>query len=326
MREDPMKRRLFLVAGVAAFMPGVAAAQRGDTPMVGLLYLSTPPVDPAQRGSQIRNGLAALGWQEGRDIRYEHRFASGVARRLEPLAAELVAAGAKIIVAIGSEATLAARRATATIPIVMLSASNPADLGLVATLARPAGNVTGVATLMDAMVIKQLELLKEAVPRSRRVAILHGGLPYEQVLVVALAAAAARLNIAIVDHAIPHDADLGVLFRRLEADAFIVLPNPVLQDMRGRIADLAITHRLPGIGPWRVMADVGLLFSYAASVNEMQQRAAGYVDRILRGASPGAMPIEQPTKFELTVNRSTAWAIDLELPPAILARADEVIE
>jgi putative ABC transport system substrate-binding protein len=322
----PIQRRRFCLTIGLLPLPGVVAAQPRDTPILGLLNLGSPPSHPGQRAALFRAGMEALGWHEGRDLRYEHRFAAGLPRRLEPLAAELVGIGAKVLVAFGSEASLAARRATATVPIVMLAFGDPSDVGLIGTLGRPAGNMTGVTMMMDAVVLKQLELLEEAVPGVRRVTIVHGGLAYEQVLVASLAAPAARLRVTLADRAVRSEADLPALFEGVSAQALVVLANPVLNELRGRIAELAIAKRIPAIGPWAAFAGAGFLFAYAPSVSEMHRRAASYADRILKGASPAELPIEQPTRFELTVNRTTAWALDLDLPAAILARADEVLD
>jgi putative ABC transport system substrate-binding protein len=284
------------------------------------------PSNPAQRASAFRDGMVALGWVEGRDIAYEYRY-GGELPNLEALARELVTSNVEVVVAFGTEASLAARRATDRVPIVMAASSDPLADKLVASLARPGGNVTGVSLMVPDIAVKQLEILKYGIPNLKRAAILQDGTPAHERIVAQLRALAPQMRLEVASYIAARENDLPQLFQELSgAGAIVVLPSPIIDRWRGRIGELAIQHRLPSMGGWRVYAGAGLLFAYAATLSDMQRRAAAYVDKILKGARPGDLPIEQPSKFELVINLNTAWALGLTIPPDLLARADEVIE
>jgi putative ABC transport system substrate-binding protein len=273
------------------------------------------------------DGLRQLGYVEGRDVTIEHRYAEDRIEALPGLVGELLRAGVDVVVAQGTPAARAAKQATATVPIIMVSVGDPVRAGLVASLARPGGNVTGVTVMVGNLAVKQLEVLKEAVPGLKRVGILYERSTWAERPLAGINRAASILGIATEHFAISGDTDLGRLFQGMAGlDAIMVLPGPVIDQTRGRIGELAVLHRLPSIGAWRFYADAGLLFSYSASLTSAQGRAAAFVDKILKGANPGDLPIEQPTRFELVVNLNTAWALGLAIPPALLARADAVIE
>ncbi len=325
-----MRRRALLaaVATLALSLPSVIAAQpERKLPMVGLLFLGAPGPDPNLRGKTFRDGMAALGWSEGRSVAFELRFADGSLMRLRELALELAASGVNVIAAFGNDACLAARRATASIPIVMAGAADPIRDGLIVSFARPGGNVTGVLHMNEVIVAKQLELLSDGLPGLRRVSVLHRDAPRHPLMMADIESTATRLGIKVQSVLVAAETDLPGLFQRMAgAEALIVLAHPLMDQMRGRIAELALRHGLPSMGPGREYADAGFLFSYAASHPAIHQRAASFVDKILKGASPATLPVELPTRYELVVNQNTAWALGINVSPSLLARADEVIE
>jgi putative tryptophan/tyrosine transport system substrate-binding protein len=321
-----VKRRDFIVAVSAAWLAGRPAwAQARAARTVGIIAPGAMPSDPAQRAKALRDGMADLGWTEGRDVSYVYRY--GAFADLDALARELVAAKVDVVVAFGSAASLAARRATDRVPIIVAAASDLLADGLVKSLARPGGNVTGVSLRVPDVAIKQLEILKEGVPGLRRVAIFYHPSASDARSFAQLKALASGLDLKVADYVATREADLPRLFRQLSGvGAIMVLPSTFIDPMRGRIGELAIKHHLPSMGAWRVYADAGFLFAYSARLADMQERAAVYVDKILKGARPGDLPVEQPSKFELVINLNTAWALGLTIPPTLLTRADDVIE
>jgi len=327
-----MRRALFLVmAAIAALAPSseVLAQRSGPPPKVGLLSAGAPAADPALRAAALREGLRELGWIEGRTVTLDYRYADGDPVRLPALAAELVAAEVALIVTFDTDATSAARQASRSIPIVMATSADPIGQGFVSGLARPGGNVTGVSLMMRDLAPKQLEVLKESVSRLARVGVLHARTPFHDDILADLEPAARSLRIEV--HAVPIAVaeDLPARFAAMVAagvDAILVLPHPALDDLRGRIGELALLHQLPSVGPLRSSVASGFLLSYGPSLPTMHRLAARYVDRILKGASPAELAVEQPRQFELVVNLGTAWALGLSLPASLLARADEVIE
>jgi len=278
----------------------------------------------------FRQGLRELGYVEGQNLIIESRYAEGSEERLPDLAAELVRLKVEVIVAGGSSTIRAAQHATRTIPIVMAGSYDPVGRGLVASLARPGGNTTGVSTLGAELPGKRLELLKETVPQSARVAVLAnpaaGG--YESVMHnLTGAAQALGLQLRIVELRRAEELDTAfATMTREGVDALIVVPDRALMDgLRGRTVDLAATHRLPAMYDGREYVAAGGLMSYGPSLLDMFQRAATYVDRILKGAKPADLPVAQPTKFELVINLKTAKALGLTVPPSLLFQANEVI-
>ena len=276
----------------------------------------------------FRRGLADLGWLEGKNIRIEYRWAEGDLGRHPRLAAELVALKVDVIVLAGTSAARAAVHATRTIPIVATVIGDPVAAGLVRSLAKPGGNLTGLAWQAGDLVTKQLQLLQETVPRATRVAAL-GHAATNSVVRKATEAAARSLGVQVdmIDIDVPGDIP-GVFeaMRRRGAEALIVLPSPMFYAERRRLAALAARDRLPAIYEVKEYADEGGLMSYGPSFPGMYRRAATYVDKILKGAKPGDLPMEQPTKFDFVINLKAAKAIGLTIPPPVLARADELIQ
>ena len=305
------------------------AQQPKKIPRIGYLGIGAPSASPA-RIEAFRQGLRELGYVEGKNIVIEHRYAEGKIDRLQAIVAELVGLNVDLIVSAGPTVTRAAKQATVTIPIIMAYDDDPVSNGFVASLARPGGNITGLSTLAPGISGKQLELLKEIVPKLSHVAVLwdaaQPGNP-QAFAEINLAADGLGVRRQILD--IQDPKDIEPAFRAANkghANAVLLLGSPVLLSQRRRVADLAVKSRLPAIyGRPEFVEDGGLLY-YGTSFNELFRRAAAYVDKLLKGAKPGDLPIEQPTKFELVMNLKAAKQIGLTIPPNVLARADRVIK
>ena len=326
-----MRRRdfIFLLAGATAAWPlALRAQQAGKIYTVGSLTAGTGAPIPGI--TTLGDTLRELGWIEGKNIAFERRYAENRLDRLPALAAELVGLKVDVIVAAGTLAPLAAKRATTTIPIVMTAAGDPVGSGLVPNLARPGGNVTGLSLMVPDLGGKRLELLKELLPHMSRVAVLwNAANPYPALVFKETERAAQTLGIEVQSLEIREPNDFGNAFEaaeRHQPDALIMVEDPLTIDFRKQIADFALTHRLPAMNGFRQFVDAGGLMAYGASLSDLLRRAAGYVDKILRGAKPSDLPVEQPTKFELIINLKTAKALGIEIPPMLLARADELIE
>ena len=307
----------------------VEAQQPAKVPRIGYLAGASPSAI-AFRTEAFRQGLHERGYVEGKNIMVEYRFAEGNFRRQKELAAELVRLNVDVIVTSGPASTRAAKEATATIPIVMTFDSDPVESGSVASLARPGGNITGLSTLAPEISGKQLELLKEIVPRLSRVVVLGSSSNPGNVQVLKEMEAASRGFGLKLQHLDILDAkEIEALFRTASnerADAVVVLAGTVIIAQRRQIADLAIKSRLPSIYERREFVQAGGLMSYGISVIDLDRRAAVYVDKILKGAKPADLPVEQPKKFELIINLKTAKQIGLTIPLNVLARADKVIK
>jgi putative tryptophan/tyrosine transport system substrate-binding protein len=321
-----MKRRKFiaLLGGAAAWPLAARAQQAGKIHKVGYLSPSVPNVFTPRLFDDLRE----LGWIEGKNVAFERRFAENRLERLPEFAAELVRVNV-VIVAIGTLGPLAAKRATSTIPIVMTGAGDPLGSGLVASLARPGGNVTGMSLMAPDLGGKRLELLKELLPRLARVAVLwNAANPYPAIVFKETQAAGLTLRIEVqMEVRSPDDFDSAFeTARRQRPDALISVEDPLTFSHRKRIADFAVADRLPSLHGLREDVAAGGLISYGASLPDLYRRAAGYVDKILRGAKPADLPVQAPTKYELAINLKTAKALGLEIPATVLARADEVIE
>lgn len=327
------RRELFTGIGgaVAAWSLAARAQQTGKVARIGYLgaNLAAQPIQP----EAFRQGLRDLGWIEGRNIAIEYRDAQGKPERLPALAAELVALQPDVIVAGPTLPAIAASRATSAIPIVFPVASDPVGSGLVASLARPGGNVTGLSLLASELVGKCLQLLAEAVPGAGLIAVLintdgHPGSTDRDMLQrVETAARGLRRRIQVVEVRGPEDFDRAFSeITRAGVGAMTVLPQSVFNQHRARLVGLAARNRLPVMWPFRDPVDAGGLMSYGANVTELFRRSAAYVDRILKGAKPADLAVEQPTKFELVLNLKAAKALGLTIPPLLLAQADEVIE
>jgi putative ABC transport system substrate-binding protein len=281
----------------------------------------------------LRQGLRDLGYVEGRNINIEFRTALGHADRLPGLAEELVRLKADVIFAAATPAIEAVKRATSTIPIVMALGGDPVASGLVASLSKPGGNVTGLSSMSAELSGKLLQLLKETVPRLKRVAVLWNPdsplSPVQKKMAEDLKTAALSLSIELVFVQVGTPEGFDAAFAaasRARVQAMFVAEGPLLYSQRAIIAQLAAKARLPAIYRARVFVDTGGLMSYGASWSDQVRQAAGYVDKILKGAKPADLPIEQPTKFELVVNLKTAKALGITIPQSILVRADEVIK
>jgi putative tryptophan/tyrosine transport system substrate-binding protein len=318
---------LLLAAGVTG--SGVMAQRLAGVPRVGVLA----PVTPEQNKQSVddfRTGMRAVGWIDGGNVSIEVRFANGDPALLSANAAAFVAAKVDIIVAFSRDSAKAARQATSTIPIVM-DTDDPIGSGLVASLPRPGGNVTGISDMFEEVAAKSLQTLKEAAPRVSKIGVLAqtGNPRYAQLMMKELEPAAASLVISLLPVGVDTAEDLPRRFDEMTAagaDGYLVIAQARTDAMRDAIAALALRHRLPGVAPMRRYADAGVLLSYGASLSAIHRREAYFVDRILKGAMPADLPVEQPTSFELVVNLKTAKALGLTVPPLILARADEVIE
>ena len=323
---------LFVVALVfgALLVPLAAEMQQPKkVPRIGLLDGNFPSTDQA-RYEAFRQGLRDLGYVEGKNIVIESRYAEGKLDRLSELAVELVRLKVEVIVAGGPTSTRSAKEATVTIPIVMAFVNDPVGNGFVASLGRPGGNITGLSNLAPELSGKRLELLKEIVPRLSRVAVVgtstHPG-NAQALRETELAAGAFGVQHQFLDIRDPKDIETA--FRAASkgrADAALVLSSAVFAPHRTQIADLAVKNRLPAVYGQPEYVDAGGLMYYGPNINDLFRRAAFYVDKILKGAKPADLPVEQPTKFELVINLKTAKALGLTIPPSLLLRADQVIE
>ena len=329
------RRKLLTVLGAGALAEpfAVFAQQPGRIYRVGLLATQSRPSDadfPRSVYAAFQQGMRELGHIEGRNLVIEWRFADGDAKRLPELAAELVRMKVDVLVAGGTDAPLALQKATTTIPIVMTSASDPVGRGLVKSLPRPAGNITGLSIVTGYLGAKRLELLRAMVPKVSRVAVLiNPANPQSAAGLESVQAGARQLGVTILPVEAKSAQEIELAFapmRKQGAGALIVLLNPLYQQHRSRIAALAIEHRLPTITADRDFAAAGCLLSYGSSLAESFRRAATYVDRILKGAKPGDLPVEQPVKFDLVINRGTAKTLGLTIPQGLLISAEEVIE
>jgi putative tryptophan/tyrosine transport system substrate-binding protein len=304
------------------------AQQPAKVPRIGFLY-AVSPSSVSDRVEAFRQGLRDLGYVEGKNIVIEWRYAEGKLDRLPALAAELVHLKVDVIVT-GGTSTRPAKEATSTIPIVMSNDSDPVGSGFVASLARPGGNITGLSTLAPEISGKRLELLKEIVPKLSRVAVFGTSTRpgnAQALRETELAAEAFGVQLQYLDVLGPKD--IGTAFRAASkgrADVLLVLASPVFLVQRTQIADLAIKSRLPAIYDRREFVDDGGLMSYGTNLADLSRRAATYVDKILKGAKPADLPVEQPTKFELVINLKAAKQIGLTIPPNVLVRADKVIK
>jgi putative ABC transport system substrate-binding protein len=318
-----MKRREFitLIGGAAAAWPLGASAQPVKTVRIGVLNFANP--EPFW--TLLREGLRELGYREGENLQFEFRSANGDATLLPGIAAELVGLKVDVIVPYPSRAIAAVKQATRDIPIVMLAAGDPVGTGLVASLARPGGNITGTSSTTAELGSKTLEVIREIVPSVRRIAVLANTTdPFTRSFLQQMQLGGQTLGLELQTIMIKETDDLDAAFADIKknaVDAMVVQPSLP----RVRVADLALKHRIPAIAP-TVFAAVGGLAGYAASQAEMARRTAAIIDKILKGSKPADLPVEQPTKFELVINLKTAKVLGLEIPPTVLARADEVIE
>jgi putative ABC transport system substrate-binding protein len=325
-----MKRRKFiaLLGAAAAARPlGARAQQAEKVYKIGFLSAGSPEPGPNSTG---REAYRELGYIVGKNLTFESRYAEDRLDRLPKFAAELVSLKVDVITAGGTLAPLAAKRATSTIPIVMIAAGDPVGSGLVASLAHPGGNVTGTSLMAPDLGGKRLQLLKELLPGISRVAVLwNAANPYSALVFKETVGAAQTLEVELQSLEIREPADIdGALEAATGHDenALITVEDPLTIDLQKKIAEFATNHQLPAISGLRVFADSGFLMTYGADRSDIIRRSVVYVDKVLKGAKPSDLPVEQPTKFELVINLKTAKALGLTIPPLLLARADDVIE
>jgi putative ABC transport system substrate-binding protein len=321
--------RLIVILALSLLVaPLVSTAQRPRTiPWIAYLSLSPGPCTASCEG--FVQGLRELGYVEGQNLLMEYRWSAGNVERLREHAAELVRLGVHVIVTGGPVATRAAQEMTRMIPIVMARDNDPVGDGFVASLARPGGNITGVTTLSRELIGKQLELLKDTVPGLARVAVFYNPVEVSTARQLRDTEDVARvLGLQVHAPEVRGRDDFAGAFaaaRQGRAEGLIVLVSPVISDYRAQLVDLAAQSRLPAIYWQRAFVEAGGLMSYAASDHDIYRRAGAYVDRILKGAKPADLPVEQPTKFELVINLKTAQALGITIPPTLLFWADEVI-
>ncbi|MBI3636508.1 MAG: ABC transporter substrate-binding protein [Candidatus Rokubacteria bacterium] len=323
--------RLARLVALAALVLATSAADAQTPPKiarVGFLGIST-----AVEGKDVavlRQRLAELGYVEGRNLVFEYRSMEGKPERVPALARELVQLKVDVIATVGNEGTSAAKKATQTIPIVMVVSGDPVRMGFAASLARPGGNITGLSNVAEGTSAKGVDLLKAALPQLTRAAVLYAADAASNVIYwKEVESTARRLGVTARVYNVRSAADIGRAFPALvrdRAEALIVLPHAVTNSNQAQIVRLAATHRLPAMYPYRSFAEQGGLLSYGPDRTDMYRRAATYIDRILKGARPAELPIDQPTSFEFVVNAKTVKALGLTIPQSVLGRADLVIQ
>jgi putative tryptophan/tyrosine transport system substrate-binding protein len=322
------RREFVATLGSAAAWPMVAHGQQ-KVFQIGVFFAGRDNTSEAYWAAFVQ-ALRELGWIEGKHFIFVYRFANNRVDDLPELANELVALNVDIIVAGGTLAPLAAKHATSTIPIIMSLTGDPLASGLVTNLARPGGNVTGLSGMAPEAAGKRLELLKEVLPQLTDVAVLwNSANPYSANGFKETQSAAKKLGVNIQSLGVKGPDELTDALTSLDSkhpDALVTIDDPLTLDYRQQIIDIANANKLPEISALREFVDVGGLLGYGASVPDFMRRAAGYVDKVLKGANPGDLPVEQPTKFQIIINLKTAKRIGLQIPTTILARADEVIE
>jgi putative tryptophan/tyrosine transport system substrate-binding protein len=329
-----MRRREFitLLGGAAVTWPLMARAQQvGKIPRIGYLSPGSASPGPLAYHDEFQRGLRELGYVEGRNIVIDYRFAAGKFDRLDQLAAELVRLNVNIIVSAVTQASLAAKNATSTIPIVILSVADPVGAGLVASLARPGANVTGTSAMTNEVIGKSLALLKQTVPIVSPVAVLWNpnNVTYQGQILRETEMAAGKLGVELQTFGVRAPNEFDPTFAAItsaRAASLLVLPDPLFSAYTARIADLADKSRLPAMYGLKEDVAAGGLMAYGPKYADLYRRAASYVDKILKGAKPADLPVEQPTNFEFVINLKTAKTLGLSIPPGILAIADEAIE
>jgi putative tryptophan/tyrosine transport system substrate-binding protein len=326
-----VKRRAFITgAAVVLFAAQLAGAQQAEKMYrIGFLALTPIPPDAALPAS-FRNALQQLGYGEGKNVTYVGRWAEVKRERLPALAAEIVALKVDVIVTLGSPATAAAKEATSRIPIVMALAGDPVGVGLIESLARPGGNITGFSDNATALSAKRLEILKEAVPTASRIAVLWNAQDQAMTLRYReIDRAAHVLGVSVQPLGVREPDDFERAFAAMDhdrPDALFMVTDALTTLNRKRVLDYAEVHRIPAMYEFATLVREGGLISYGPSIDDMYQRAAAYVDKILKGTKPGDLPVEQPTRYYFVVNLKTAKALGFTIPQSLLLRADEVIQ
>jgi len=323
-----MRRRDLLLLAAGAAITRDPASAHAEAPRIGLVQVGSRQGDQGLLDA-FREALSALGWTDGSNIAIVDRWAEERAEQLPGIVKELIGSGVAVLVTGGTPATLAAKRATATIPIVLVGVDDPVALGVVASLAQPRGNVTGLSLSSSEVIAKRLQLLQELVPGLRRVAVIVRGDPGIEQKLQDIRADAAQMKVEPLMLQATTGTALELAFARLRGErceAVYVASGPLGPAKRAELIALAAESRLPAIYSFRVFPVDGGLMSFGADYRDLFGRAAGFVDKILKGAKPADLPVEPPRKFDLTVNLKTAGTLGLEIPPTLLARADEVIE
>lgn len=325
-----MRRREFikLIGGAGAAWPLAARGQQTKMARIGFIGSGTASIY-ADRMTSLRNGLRDLGYLEGKNITIEFRYADGNYERLPGIAAELVGLDPDVIVAAATPAIQAVQRATKTIPIVMSPATDPIGSGFIESLARPGGNITGVANMSADLSAKSLEILHSIAPGAARVAVLMSNNPSHRTQLDEIQGAAKQFGLTLLSVRVATSSEIDGLAGQLanmKCDSVLVFTDPLLISQRVKIAELVAMAKLPAVYQSKEHVEAGGLVSYGASLLSLTKNAAVYVDKILKGAKPSDLPVEQPTVFELVINLKAAKALGLEIPPTMLAIADEVIE
>ena len=326
-----MRRREFitLVGGAAAAWPlPLRAREPAKRPLIGFLGLNTASVQARWTAAFVQR-LSELGWVEGQNVAIEYRWAEGQSERFARIATEFVRLNVDVIVTSGTPPALAARRATSRIPIVFALSADPVGSGLVASLAHPGGNVTGLSNQSNGLIAKRLDLLREVVPGLQRLAILaNAGNPATAAEMGSVQSAARALGLEVAAPQVRQSEDIASAFEAFKGrdQALYLCTDQLIFINRARVNALAVSAKLPTMYGFRPYVEAGGLMSYSASLPDLFRSAAEYVDKILRGTKPADLPIGEPAKFELVINSTTAKALGLELPATLVARADEVIE
>jgi ABC-type uncharacterized transport system substrate-binding protein len=318
-----------IATATIGLVAGTASGQLSKTSRIGILDTGSPSPEREALWNIFRQALREAGHVEGKNVGFVFRWGGGQPASLRTLAAELVRAPVDLIVTAGTPAALAAKQETATIPIVLVVAGDPVRTGLAASLGRPGGNVTGLTTLSTELSGKRLELLLELLPALKQIGIVWDDNPSFAPAVQDTEVAARRLNVDVRAVVVRNRNELETVFAdfaRLRLGAIEVMPGRLFLDERALIAQMALRHRLPTVYAQREYVEAGGLLSYGSNLSQLFLRAAAYADRILKGARPADLPIEQPTKFELVLNLKTARALGLTIPPPLRVRADQIIE
>jgi putative ABC transport system substrate-binding protein len=327
-----MRRREFIAAlgsAVAAWPRAARAQQPRQVYRIGFMGNSTAALE-ANLVGPFRDALRELGYEEGRNIAIEYRWAEGLYERFPALVAELIAQKVDVIVTAGTPATLAVKAATTSVPLVMVAVGDPVGTGIVASLGRPGGNITGLSSIAPELEGKRLELLRELIPNLSHVAVLSNPLnPFHVAALKQAHVAAELLRMRVQSVEVRTSEEIEGALAAIVSErpgALLILADRIFLHNRKRLMDFAMQNRIPGVYAYRELVEAGGLMSFGPNYADMHRRAATYVDKILKGSKPADLPVEQPTKFELFINVKTAKALGLTIPPTLLARADEVIE
>ncbi len=323
------RRQVVLALGVGALAPFASFAQQQKVYRVGFLGNSTAALE-ANLVEPFREGLRDFGYVEGKNVLIEYRWAEGRYERFPGLVEELIASKVDVIVTAGTPATLAVKKTTTSVPLVMIAVGDPVGTGIIPSLSRPGGNITGLTSIAPELEGKRLELLREVIPNISHIAVLWNAVsPVQAIQEKAVQAAAQVLRMKVLSLGVRTekeiDAALAAIVRE-RPGALLVLADRLFLHHRARIMDFAAQHRLPGVHAYRELVEAGGLMSFGPSYPGMHRRAAYFVDRILKGANPGDLPVERPATFDLVINLKTARALGLTIPSSVLLRASEVIQ